>query len=215
MISTSLIEAGVDVDFPAVWREEAGLDSILQAAGRCNREGRHSPEESVVSIFKGEGKNPELFSLSIGAGRDVMMRPKDIASLEAIHDYFDQLLVLKGKQAQDSQNILPLLENGTLPFRTVAERFRLIDAPTRTVYIPLKGGEMLVDRLRQGERNRSLFRQLGQYGVSVYEQHYQVLEQAGDLEVLEDGSAVLWNTGLYSEQTGLSLTADDGKFLNI
>ncbi len=215
VVSTSLIEAGVDVDFPAVWREEAGLDSILQAAGRCNREGKFSPVESVVSIFRGEGKNPELFSMPIGAGRDVMMHHKDIASPEAIHDYFYQLLVLKGKQAQDSQNILPLLEDGTLPFRTVAQRFHLIDTPTRTVYIPLEGGEMLVERLRQGERSRSLFRQLGQYGVSVYEQHYRALEQAGDLEVLEDGSAVLWNTERYSEQTGLSLTADDGKFLNI
>lgn len=144
-----------------------------------------------------------------------MMHHQDIASPEAIHDYFQQLLILKGKQAQDKQNILQLQEDGTLPFRTVAEQFRLIDVPTRTVYIPMEDGEMLVEQLRQGERSRSLFRQLGQYGVSIYEQHYRALEQAGDLEVLEDGSAVLWNIGLYSEQTGLSLTADDGKFLNI
>ena len=215
VVSTSLIEAGVDVDFPAVWREEAGLDSILQAAGRCNREGKFPAEESVVSIFRGEGKSPELFSMSIGAGRDVMTRHEDIASPEAIHDYFQQLLVLKGRQAQDRENILPLLEDGTLPFRTVDQRFHLIDAPTRTIYIPLDGGEMLAERLRRGERSRSLFRQLGQYGVSVYEQHYRALEQAGDLEVLEDGSAVLGNMELYSEQTGLSLTAEDGKFLII
>lgn len=215
VVSTSLIEAGVDVDFPAVWREEAGLDSILQAAGRCNREGKRSPAESVVSIFRGESRIPELFSMPIGAGRNIMMHHQDIASPEAIHDYFQQLLILKGKQAQDKQNILQLQEDGTLPFRTVAEQFRLIDVPTRTVYIPMEDGEMLVEQLRQGERSRSLFRQLGQYGVSIYEQHYRALEQAGDLEVLEDGSAVLWNIGLYSEQTGLSLTADDGKFLNI
>src|SRR5699024_11773747 len=52
VVSTSLIEAGVDVDFPAAWREEAGLDSILQTAGRCNREGLRPAAESVVPIFR-------------------------------------------------------------------------------------------------------------------------------------------------------------------
>ena len=58
VISTSLIEAGVDVDFPAVYRELAGLDSILQAAGRCNREGKRPPAESIVTIFLGEDPLP-------------------------------------------------------------------------------------------------------------------------------------------------------------
>ena len=101
VISTSLIEAGVDVDFPAVYREESGLDSILQAAGRCNREGGHSPEESIVTIFQGEGKAPPLFLTAIGAGRQIMAQHKDLTSPEAIHDYFYQLLDLKGAAAQD------------------------------------------------------------------------------------------------------------------
>ena len=75
--------------------------------------------------------------------------------------------------------------------------------------------EELVRRLRSGERSRELFRTLGQYGVSVYPQHFKALDMAGDLEVLEDGSAVLTNLALYDSTTGLSTTADEGKFLAI
>ena len=97
----------------------------------------------------------------------------------------------------------------------MSERFHLIESPTRTVYIPLGEGRSLTEQLRAGERNRNLFRALGQYGVSVYPGHFAALEQAGDLEVLEDGSAILWNTALYSTETGLSLEADSGKGLFI
>lgn len=215
VVSTSLIEAGVDVDFPVVFRETAGLDSILQSAGRCNREGKRSPAESVVRIFDGEEKIPPLFSTAVGAGREVMARHKDISSSAAIQDYFERLLDLKGKDAQDEKRILSLIQSEFFPFRTVAERFHLIDSPTRMVYIPLGEGAALTERLRAGESGRSLFRQLGQYGVSIYEQHFAALETAGDLEVLENGAAILRSTALYSSETGLSLRADSGKGLFI
>lgn len=215
VVSTSLIEAGVDVDFPAVWREQAGLDSILQAAGRCNREGTRPPEESIVTVFRGEGKTPPLFSTAIGAGRSVMDQYTDITSREAVHAYFHQLLDLKGPEAQDLHHILPTMQRELMPFRTVAQRFHLIDSPTNTVYIPLGEGEALVKRLQSGERNRNLFRQLGLYGVSVYERHFAALEDAGDLQLLDCDVAILRNLSLYSEETGLSLDADSGKGLFI
>ena len=215
VVSTSLIEAGVDVDFPAVFRETAGLDSILQAAGRCNREGKRRPEESVVTVFSGEDPAPPLFSTAVGAGREAMARCEDMASPEAIQTYFRALLDLKGEEAQDAQGILPLIEGELFPFRTVAQRFHLIDTPTRTVYVPLGEGAELAERLRAGERSKALFRQLGQYGVSVYEGHFAALDRAGDLEVLEDGGAILQNTALYSDGTGLSLEGDSGKGLFI
>lgn len=215
VISTSLIEAGVDVDFPAVFREEAGLDSILQAAGRCNREGKRPVSESIVTLFQGEAAPPPLFQTAIGAGRMVLEQYDDIASQEAIQAYFHTLLELKGAEAQDIYGILPKIRTELLPFQSVAERFHMIDSPTRTVYIPLGAGAELVGRLRAGERSRTLFRQLGQYGVSIYEEHFAALDQAGDLERLEDGSAILATLSLYSEETGLSLEADCGKGLFI
>ena len=215
VISTSLIEAGVDVDFPAVFREEAGLDSILQAAGRCNREGKRPVSESIVTLFQGEAAPPPLFQTAIGAGRMVLEQYDDIASQEAIQAYFHTLLELKGAEAQDIYGILPKIRTELLPFQSVAERFHMIDSPTRTVYIPLGAGAELVGWLRAGERSRTLFRQLGQYGVSIYENHFAALDQAGDLERLEDGSAILATLSLYSEETGLSLEADCGKGLFI
>ena len=213
VVSTSLIEAGVDVDFPAVYRDEAGLDSILQAAGRCNREGDRPPDDSVVTIFRGEGKISSLFATAVGSGRSVLDRYEDIASREAVHAYFSMLLDLKGKAAQDTQHILSLMGSELFPFRTVSERFHLIDSPTVTVYVPRDEGAELVEHLRAGERSRALFRQLGQYGVSVYPQHLEALDRAGALKQLEDGSVILTDLTLYSNSTGLSLAADSGKGL--
>lgn len=215
VVSTSLIEAGVDVDFPAVFREEAGLDSILQAAGRCNREGKRPAGESIVTIFQSDAPPPSLFEIPVAAGRQALSRCDRPDSPEAIRCYFQELLDLKGPEALDQKNILTVMEREFMPFRRIAERFHLIDSETKTVYIPLGEGEDLVRRLRSGERSRELFRALGQYGVSVYPQHYAALDLAGDLEVLEDGSAVLTNLALYDSRTGLSITADEKEFLAI
>ena len=212
VVSTSLIEAGVDVDFPAVYREEAGLDSILQAAGRCNREGRRSPEESIVTIFQGEDKPRKLFAAAIGAGRTVLDRFQDIASRDAVHTYFSTLLDLNGPAAQDKQGILSLAEKEFFPFRTVAERFHLIDdESTVTVYIPRGDGAELLSRLRAGECSRNLYRQLGHYGVSIYQNHWRDLNQAGVLEPLGDGAYVLTDLRLYNDSTGLYMKAEGGR----
>lgn len=215
VVSTSLVEAGVDVDFPAVFREEAGLDSILQAAGRCNREGKRPTEESVVTIFQAENRPPQLFEIPIGAARSVLEHREDIASEEVIHEYFEELLNLKGEDAQDKKQILKRMEHGDFPFKSIAEDFKLIENDVKTVYIPREENKMLISRLRQGERTKELFRELGQYGVSVYKQHYEALYQAGDIEILDDDAILLINERLYSEETGLSLDADFGKALFI
>ena len=189
------------------------MDSILQSAGRCNREGRRAPGDSTVTIFQGEDKPPYLFAAAIGAGHTVLDQFADIASREAVHAYFSTLIDLKGKQAQDAREILPLMENEFFPFRTVSERFRLIDNPTVTVYIPWNEGVELLARLRAGECSRNLYRRLGQYGVSVYQNHWCELERAGVLEQLEDGAYVLTDLRLYDDNTGLHMEVEGGREL--
>lgn len=215
VVSTSLIEAGVDVDFPEAFREEAGLDSILQAAGRCNREGKRPTEESIVTVFQSETPPPDLFHRNIDAGHLALEQFDRPDSAEAISCYFKSLLTLTGKAGQDKENILPMMDDPLtlMPFRTVAERFRLIENNTRTVYIPWGEGVSLLDRLRAGERTRALFRALGQYSVAIYPVHFAALDRAGGLELLEDGSGVLTDPTLYSEDMGLTLDPEEGRFL--
>ena len=217
VVSTSLIEAGVDVDFPEVFREEAGLDSILQAAGRCNREGKRPAEESIVTIFLSETPPPALFHRNIDAGRLALGQFDRPDSAEAISCYFNTLLTVTGKAGQDKENILPMMDDSLtlMPFRTVAERFHLIESDTRTVYIPWGEGCLLLDRLRAGERTQALFRALGQYSVSIYPDHFGSLDRAGGLELLEDGSGILADPTLYSGDMGLTLEPEEAQFLAI
>lgn len=213
VVSTSLIEAGVDVDFPAVYREMAGLDSILQAAGRCNREGRRLREDSTVTIFRlKDCPIPAMQRLSVSAAEHVLRTHKDAASLDAIEAYFTFFRNLKGDESLDAQHILSGLvhgmENRLFPFATAAERFHLIDSPTQPVYIPLGDGADLVEALRNGAYSKKLFRKLGQYAVPVYPDLLKQLELAGAVERVEDSFWVLTSPRFYDAHIGLALPAD-------
>ena len=214
VVSTSLIEAGVDVDFPNVYREMAGLDSILQAAGRCNRNGKHPADQSIVTIFTGEYPTPKLFRTNIGATLETLREGSDPGDPESIRRYFTALRSLIGDNL-DKAHVVTHLRDGisgcSLPFETVSRDFHLIDQATKTVYIPLADGKELCDMLLSGNAARSVYRKAGQYGVSIYEQHYQALLSAGDLISLDEESGILTNTTLYSEYTGLSMEADTGR----
>lgn len=218
VVSTSLIEAGVDVDFPAVYREMAGLDSILQAVGRCNREGKRAADQSVVTIFDGETPPPPLFAISIGAAREALANHADPADPATVNRYFAAYRSLIGENL-DKTGSVAALEQGIagckLPFRTVAERFHFIDNATKTVYVPIDEGAELIARITAGEASHGVYRKAGQYAVSIYEQHFLKLLEAGDITVLDDESAVLNNLSLYDKQTGLSLSSDPAKAIFI
>ena len=94
LVATSLVEAGVDVDFPIVYRELAGLDSIIQAAGRCNRENSHKAAESIVYIFTIKDTNmkmPAFVKLPMEVTKMILQKYADISSTAAIKEYFDRL----------------------------------------------------------------------------------------------------------------------------
>lgn len=222
VVSTSLIEAGVDVDFPAAYREDCGLDSLLQTAGRCNREGKRPQATSVVYRFTLEGNTaPQPQAQNYSVLLYTARKYEDLASPAAIKAYFSELFSLK-KSTQDKldkKEILPAMEKGrcgcSLPFRQVAEIFRLIENDTHPVYLPLGEGEALCNRLRQGERSRPLMRKLGQYSVDCYSNQFKKLYDAGALELLSDGLAILQDASQYNGCTGLETDAETGRGLFI
>lgn len=207
VVSTSLIEAGVDVDFPRVYREEAGLDSVLQAAGRCNREGKRPLDESLVTVFTVQNTTPPPYMRQPAAAmKNISKRMEDITSLAAIRAYFEFYRDLYGKEDLDREKILLAFENEMLPFASVAEKVRVIESCTTPVYIPIDQGEALVEQLYRGERSRTLFRKLGQYSVNVYPQQLAALREAGAVQSIDGGALyVLADPRRYDSALGLTL----------
>ena len=219
VVSTSLIEAGVDVDFPAAYREQCGLDSLLQTAGRCNREGRRSAAESKVYCFRLEGcAVPQMLHQHVHALQyAARCHENDYAQLntpDAIRTYFQELYFARGAEALDKKGILDAFRHGIsgcqFPFAQVAAEFQLIETPTRTVYLPIGEGEVLCAQLRSGMVSRSLYRRLGTYSVACYAPQFEKLDAAGALELLPEGSAILTDLNQYSAKTGLALDAETG-----
>lgn len=216
VISTSLLEAGVDVDFPLVYREEAGLDSILQAAGRCNREGKRPAQESRVVVFRAEPKYavPNSVSLPAGVTRTVADRFADLASPEAIRAYFETLYLVSSSGGLDEKGVVRAFEDGlqgfSFPFADIAGKFRLIGDETKPVLIPQgRKGRAIAQALRRGRPDRALLRTAGLHSVNLYPNDYAALRALGALEEIDGAPAVLVDLALYSEELGLALPGRD------
>lgn len=217
VVSTSLIEAGVDVDFPVVYRAEAGLDSEIQAAGRCNREGKRTADESYVYLFTPDDSYtahlPDMLRRPLETARAIT---NDFSALDApqtIERYFAELYQLSGTLLDHKQIIRRFEEtqNGSYPFAATASEFHLIENETRTVLIPIgEKAAALAERLRRGERSRALFRQAGRHSVNVYDGDFEALDARGALEILDEDAVVLRDASLYSSATGLALVSDGG-----
>ncbi len=221
VVSTSVMEAGIDVDFPVGYRALAGLDSIIQAAGRVNREMKQASAEMFVFTPNSEFiKRTPTFIKQTGSVARAILRDyaSDPTSLTAIQAYYQRLYLLHDQHAFDTRQIIGLLDKGSrridFEFEEAAKRFRLIDQNTVAVIIPYDDtAKSLVSKLRSTQFSFRVLRQLQTYTVNIYEQEFENLQRKGVIHTIADSYHVLNETYMrhwYHPESGLILAEDSG-----
>ena len=221
VVATNLVEAGVDLDFPVVFRALTGLDSIAQAAGRCNREGLLTQADGAlckgrVVVFVPEGKPPRgLPSLGADVCRS-LLHDKPVNPLERglFKRYFEKLYYDCDLDGKGIRKLLAMDKELAVNFRTASEKFQLIDdADSAMVVVRYAEREVEIAKLLRilasvGPK-RELMRQLQRFTVNIQQRDADRLHNQGSLELVMPGLyAQTESVKLYDEVRGLLLDGD-------
>jgi len=220
VISTSVMESGIDIDFPVGFRAIAGLDSINQAAGRVNREMKL--KSSQLYIFEpvlAKNKKTPKYVQQASAVTSMILRdfPDAPISIPAVEKYFEQLYSVQDPAiAFDFKSVMKCFENinGEFEFETAASRFRIIDDLSQPVIIPYDERALsLIDELKYSYSPMRILRRLQPFTVSIYQNEFDELCMKGAIWKINDRFAVLDSARMdefYDPETGLNLPEGDG-----
>lgn len=217
LIATSLVEAGVDLDFKCVYRQLAGVDSIIQAAGRCNREGGNPASDSMVYVFDlNDMGKPISQRQQIDIAGSVIKNHENMADMACIQDYFERLYTFRG-ESLDKKNIINEFADRGYNFAKVGQEFRLIEQDTKTIFInkEREAGEILQDIKCKGA-SKERIRRAGQYCLQVYGTFFDKLYGAGMVRAISEDMQDFYELVVpekYSEECGLDNMINDGEAL--
>lgn len=203
VIATQLIEAGVDIDFPVVFRQEAGLDSILQAAGRCNREGKHDVCTTYVFSLGKEHPLPPGFITQTNNARLNMGQQHDWFAPEAMTCYFKQLH--SRVDNFDSKQMQEMLYKQECEFEEAAHQFHLIDDQTTSVIINWSNSMKLYEQLISQGPSYDLMKKLAHYSVNIRKRDFEKLQNMGAIEEPFENIYAISNPSFYKADTGLTI----------
>jgi CRISPR-associated endonuclease/helicase Cas3 len=205
VVSTSLVEAGVDFDFETVFRENAGLDNVIQSGGRCNREGRK--RIGNVYVFETDLGSGEI-QIKANITRSLFNEFENIASDECIREYYRRLMAVNDKLIEKN-TITSTMGNSfrfeEIQFREYAEKFKFIDNSTVGLVIPDDENATLLENLRFG--GYCAKRKLQKYCVSLKIYELEDMIKSGLAEEI-NGVYVLVNKDYYNEEYGLDPKAE-------
>lgn len=219
VVSTSLVEAGVDLDFNTVFRQLSGLDSILQAGGRCNREGKDDKGHVYVFDIDETYRKGSDLAMRINKTKGLLEKYQDITSYDCIKEYYDGIFdfnqsriaensIAKYNEQSNSFDRQGLMSPYSIPFRSYAMQFEYISADTISIVIDDPNDQTcheLVETLRNGDM--SVRRALQKYSVSVYMNVFKDLYSQGVLNDHGTGIFILENQSYYNNETGLNTQA--------
>jgi CRISPR-associated endonuclease/helicase Cas3 len=197
----------VDLDFPVVYRAMAGLDSIAQAAGRCNREGLLP--HGTLTVFTPPSRPPAGIlrqAAEIGA-RLLSMPGIELLGPDSFTSFFRELYWLQGAERLDARNILGDLKPDKefrFSFRTAAANFKLIDDTAQAPIIVTYGeeGAKLVEQLLRLGPERWLLRKLQRYVVNLPKHLHERLRVDGSIREIHAGIFVQGHAALYDDDVG-------------
>ena len=206
LVSTQLIEAGVDVDFPRVYRAMGPLDSIIQTAGRCNREGRMSEGGDVI-VFRPEddGKPPGAYAQAAAITEAFLAEnpDTDLHQPETYAAYFARLYGTLGPQAPKDDPAFAASER--LHFPAAARACRLVGEDTRPVVVRWGEGERLAKLIRyQKYLSRDEWRLAQRFAVNFYQSEFNASLARGEIvQPVPDFDFYFWN-GHYDHDLGVT-----------
>lgn len=203
VVSTQLVEAGVDLDFPVVYRAMAGLDSIVQAGGRCNREGRLG-RSGRVKVFVPERRPPAgILRKATDVTRELLLTcGEDISSPAVFVRFFEHLY--SRANTLDTKEICRLLAPSSEGLRFRSAAFEMIRNGDVSIAVPYLDGEKVLEEIRRkGFPDYRDLRRLQRYIVTVPPAEFDLLSARDSLDEIVDGLWALVNDKEYSDTIGL------------